>query len=83
MLHYYDGIANRELSPKDENEEKMRIVLHVVNKSLGRFRHNYKLRARPAESSDYNHYEPVHLAVDPQFHFPQMKKELLSALFRK
>jgi hypothetical protein len=82
-LHYFDGIANRELSPKDEKAEKMRIVLHVINRSLGRLRHSHKLRPRTAESSNFTHYEPVQLDVDLQFHFPQMDTEMRHKLIRK
>ena len=76
-LCFFDGDWNQELTSESE---KMRIVLHVINPTLGRVRHCYKLRIRDADSSDSNHYEHVLLDVDLKFHFPEMDQASLDLL---
>jgi hypothetical protein len=77
QLWFYDGEHSQELTAKDE---KMRVVLHVINPTVRRLHGSRKLRTRNTETSDFNHYEPVQLDVDPQFHFPQMKQASLTKL---
>jgi hypothetical protein len=77
QLWFYDGESNQELTSKDE---KMRIVLHVINPIGRRHRNCHNLRTRTTETSDFNHYEPIQLDVDPKFHFPAMDQATLTKL---
>ena len=68
-LYFYNGDHSQALT---STNEKMRIVLHFINPSSSRLRHDYRMRTRADESSDWNHYEHVLLEGGLKFHFPKM-----------
>jgi len=68
-LWFYDEEYHQVLTSK---VEKMRIVLHFISPAVRRPYSCHNLRPRSIGTSDFNHYEPVQLEVDPRFHFPAM-----------
>ena len=79
-LYFFDGGEQQILTSKDE---KMRIVLHCINRSLKRLGQEHNLRNRDSESSDNNHFEYVRLEGDLQFQFPKMDSASLTKLIAK
>jgi hypothetical protein len=84
-LCFFDG-KEREFMSSDR-EKGVRIVLHLINQELRNHlgietkepEHGYNLRTANNQS-DNNHYEAVHLDVDPRFRFPGMDDESLKKL---